>query len=444
MLQRPAFLNQIITDVFKRHKAVTINFGFLFFSRAIVGLIAIVSLKLLNKVFQPTELGIYASILSLQEFVIAVVDMGVTSTLTRIGSEYLLRDELLAHAFFTKVKRRRDRWGLILSCAGIFFSPIVSWILFGKMTFWFPVALSLCLFIPLKYVSATYIGILSAQRKFFHIGMASIIQAGILCSGLICLLLSKESGIPMAIGIHILASIGYFVYSKVQTSDRYYNVKNYNELLKEHISEIKRVSDSRAVIGVTNALDQPIGYTMLNHLSSSYEAGIYYCAYSIVRIVQLFTETVSAVILPHVARLTENTEGIHLYMKKILRLIPFGICAGIVFALVMPIAVRIFLEPKYQQALPVAWILLIAILPGTILNPLVLVIFPLKLEKLQMYSSILVFAVIVAIRTFLVPAFGAKGIAWSLVIGKAVAWTMLLLSIRYGLNKIERNNHDSA
>lgn len=433
-----AFFTNTLNDIFLRHKKVSFDFTFLFCSRAFVGLMSLLSLKILSKAFFPGELGIYASILSLQEFIIALVDLGIASTLGRIGAEYLLRDEKLAYAFFTKIKRRRDIAGGCMFFGGIIASPFISWLLLGKWDYWFSVALSLCLFIPLKYISGTYIGVLTAHRKFFRIGIASILQAALLLVGFYFILHFRLFSIPMAIGVHIIASFSYFVYCRLQTPTRYFQTKNYKDLLKNHTADIKRVSDSRAVISITNALDQPIGYTIVNRLSTPYEAGLFYCAFSLIRIIQVFTETTSTVFLPRVARLTDNPNSIRQYLHKIPHLIPIGLTVGVVFAIAMPIAVHLFLEPKYQQALPLTWILLAAILPGTILNPLVLVLFPLKMEKMQMYSSIGVFVVIFLLRIFLVPPYGAAGIAWSLVIGKAVAWIWLLLLVWFGLKALEK------
>jgi O-antigen/teichoic acid export membrane protein len=397
-------------------------------------MIGIVRTIVLRMALTPASMGVYATVVSIQGFAQALVDMGLSTTTTRLGAEYLHRDERLAHAYFSWIHRLRMRMVPMIIILCILSAPILAWAMLGNLKEWYLIAISAGAVVPLSHIFATHQGILAAQKRFVVLSIWKVLpQLG----GLVIVLILNVLGcltirtavvsqvVALALACPVLSSL---VPRRLLTSH------GVGDALLHQMPDIRRVGVAQAMIGILYAAEVPFSYALLNHFVSSQEVAVYYGASMVAAPFVLLSGSFTNVLLPRLSRMTCDVVSIRRYAASVLVLLPVGLIIMLLAALLLPLTVTCILGRDYIRSLTVARILMAAYAPGVVLNALTSVLFPLRMERQQMWVSCVCFGFSVVLRVALASR-GATGIAIALLCEKAFGWTLLLMLVFFGLRR---------
>lgn len=424
--------------------AVAKNFGYVFASRVGVGLIALLATRLLRSALDISTLGIYATVLSVQAFALALADLGVTTSTGRLGAEFLASDEQVASAYFSMIRAWRARLVWLILALGIISTPICSLLMLGTVKQWYLFLIPLGALVPLVYLAGTYQGVMIAQQQFRSLSTWNLVQPATALAITVLLVISGQLNLVTALTLQIIATAAAYAVVIRMVPKRMVSVANPNQYLGERWVDIRRVSSTRAVISLVGALETPLNYALLTQLTSPHEAGIYFGALVVARPLSLFSEISASVLLPKASAMTGNLKALRGYVNKVVKLLPVGLLVTAIIASVLPLMVTTVLGDGFTGSLTVAWFLMGAYAPGTVLNALVLVLFPLRMEVWQMLATVGVFIIEVVLRILLIPKYGAVGVAASLFIIKIIAWIWLIWLVHIGMKRLQDEQKSST
>lgn len=408
-----------------------------FLGRIINAFLGFGSAKFLASSLGPSMFGILGTISSIKGFIITAADVGFSTSTSRLGAEFLSTDQELAKFFFGWIFKLRVKIALLLLILGLILSPILAVIMLGDRSYWYLVLIPLVGVVPLTYISSTPQAILRAQNKFLALTIWQVISPLLVLICVIIYFYLNELTIVNALIIQVIASVISlpFLFYLTPILKNFYSAKK--EKIFEKWADIKRVGITQAIIGLLGALDLPLSYILLYRLTSANEVGIYYGATIAAMPLLFFTQSLTSVLIPSASVLTGNHIAIKKYIKSVIKLIPIGLLFTLLLSISLPLIVKLVLGAHFKGSLSVAWILMLAYAPGTVLNAIVVSLYPLKMEKQFMWIIIITFIIHNVLRLILVPIWGAIGIAISLAVIKIISWPILIGFVFLGIKRLK-------
>ena len=155
-------------------------------------------------------------------------------------------------------------------------------------------------------------------------------------------------------------------------------------------------------------------------------------AFTLCFVLPIITNSLTKVLLPEVATLTNSTT-LKDYLRKIKKSLKFSIPVALIFYIAIYFAVHIFFRSKYQNSLPLFPVIISATLISFYTNNISLIFYREGKVKFIGILSIIQFLVGFTGCITLIPVYGAMGAVISLLIVRVVGFILVLLKIQKSL-----------
>jgi len=185
------------------------------------------------------------------------------------------------------------------------------------------------------------------------------------------------------------------------------------------------------LIGVLGLLYFRIDTVLLSYIKGSFETGIYAAAYRFLEAIMFIPTSFSYALFPVMVKLHNSNNLSRLYFKSIKLMGLLGIFLMLLFILVLPLLIEVFL-PSYLQAIDVIRILAISIPFIFIATPGVQIMLSTeKYLKTVIFLSLFTVAFNITLNLFFIPVYGFIAAAWITVLSEVLSFAVFFLFIQY-------------
>ena len=409
--------------------------------------IALVADSLLFRELSLLERGTLTTALAIQAVLLIIADLGLSLTTVRIGSEYHakgLYDE--AHAVFRSALFIRLSLALLLTILSFFLAPTLTH---------FPLAAvgrTHLVWAPAMAVVGTTLvawGVDVAQsRRKFGIYFALQVTAALLRTVAIAAVIyvaskqlsdhrveqpSSEIVLWAICGASLLAGLISVLLQKSVLIPSLNSLPSNSSALNQ---QLRRFSRYAAASVLLNGIGGYVEVFMIQGFFDSSQTAVFEGGRRLAMILPLLTTAITTVLLPRAAALN-STAACAEYLKKAIKIsLPLALLSAIGLAAMASILVPLLWGNKYEASVPVLHWLCLAHAFAIALNPLTLVLYPLRREGTIILLNALSFVLSIVLGLWLIPRYGPMGAAWSLCGLKGIMTVLfgavLVLSIRKG------------
>jgi O-antigen/teichoic acid export membrane protein len=199
------------------------------------------------------------------------------------------------------------------------------------------------------------------------------------------------------------------------------------------IADVQRFSGYAAATILLAGVGGYVEILMIQSLCEPKDTAIYDGARRLAMLLPLISTATTTVLLPRAAGLS-SIQACQEYAAKAFRVsLPLAFASAGGLAILGTILVPLFWGDKYDASIPLLRWLCLGFFFNVLLNPLSLVLYPLRRENFLLAMNALSIVLSLALGFALIPAYGPSGAAWSvaavkviimLLCGAAVWWSL--------------------
>ena len=377
----------------------------------------------LARAFSPDNLGVFSSITAFILLAGDVLDLGITTSLSRFYPE-IKRKEGEAHADF--FINNTFKFQLYISLAMVIFiiilSPFLSGILLQSASFsslYVLAGIGVLTTVIAAFISAA----LSAQKRFLPVVLVS--SSSTLVKLLLVLLLfySGRFSLELVTASFVVAPLAAILLGLNFLRLSIIGDKFSLSLLKKLLSYSTFIAFARVFSAVSSRFDA----LMLIPLSSTYEAGIYSAAYKIIFTYILLSGSFSMVIAPRLSSFPTIGKSIP-YLKKVILGVFLILLTMVFMYIVAPVFVPFILGDNYYQSIPVFRALLLpAALFVSTIPSVNFLLYVAKKPQISAFNTIVSLLIIFFGNLYFIPHYGRLGPVFTLTL--AYGFTVISSSL---------------
>ena len=302
----------------------------------------------LVRVFSPESLGIFSSVTAFILLTSDVLDLGITTSLSRFYPEIKRKEgQIYAQFFINNTFIFKITITLIVSLFVVMIAPFLSQVLLKSNQYSILFLLTSIGIFALCLTSFSAAA-LSARKEFFPVALINISSTLIKLFLVVLLYYFNRFTLAFVTASFAVAPFFSFLLSLKFIRLKIIGMKFSYKLLKKLMSYSVFIAIARIFSAVSSRFDA----LMLIPLSSAYEAGIYSAAYKIIFTYILLSGSFSMVIAPRLSSFSTIKESLPYLKKIILAVIIILSTMGIMY-FIAPVFVPFILGAKYIPAIPV-------------------------------------------------------------------------------------------
>jgi O-antigen/teichoic acid export membrane protein len=204
-----------------------------------------------------------------------------------------------------------------------------------------------------------------------------------------------------------------------------------------------------ALAALFAAIQTRLSVIMLEQLSNAGTAGYYAAASRFVEAARMFPNAFFGALFPALSLLALQPALMNrTFRRATLALAGFGLLAGLVCWVAAPLVIRLTYGPEFTDAVPVLQILMWSLLPGLLRGGRTLYWYALGRERWVNWVNGFVVALQLALSVWLIPLYGALGVALVMVLIETAALVLLWREIRLPaldfVNRRERKEREGV
>ena len=403
----------------KYMRAILKQTSWLFVAQSLTRVVSFFYTIFLAKTLGVSDFGLFSAALAYYSIISSVADFGFNRFLIReVARNKERASELLAHVTFLR---------LLLS--SIFFAVFavvlysldadkmrVSLILLATLAI-LPQAIALTLdavFIAIQNLKFSAISLFISSLTTSFAGLA-LVGYGFGPMGAVAALIFGQV-IYVLVLLFFLQNQGFLKLSQFKLST-----------LKQALAG----SLPYGLIGVLGLLYFRIDTVLLSYIKGNFETGIYAAAYRFLEAIMFVPSAFSAALFPVIVKLHKSNNLNRLYFKSIKLMGLLGVFLMLLFILVLPLLIEVFL-PSYLQAIDVIRILAISIPFIFIATPGVQIMLSTeKYLKTVIFLSFFTVAFNITLNLIFIPLYGFIAAAWITVASEILSFTIFFFFTKY-------------
>ncbi len=167
---------------------------------------------------------------------------------------------------------------------------------------------------------------------------------------------------------------------------------------------------------------------MLSSLSTSVQVGIYASAFQLVTVITIFSQSWSNYLFPKIVAYRTRRE-MRVHIRRALLMIPAILMPLPVLLVISGYLLPLLLGQRYAPAVSSFDLLAISAFISLTMNPIGLLLFPLRRTRTLATTNILQLALRIALNFLLIPIYGAIGVALAEIVSKVIVSASVILLI---------------
>lgn len=365
---------------------------------------------LIARTLLPESYGLWVTMINTLMLLSQLSDLGINTGYIRFGSTYL-KESTKLRVVHRLVLRIKFYICLAIIVIGLLFSkPLTVW-LFKSTEYQLLIILavigSFCLSLFGYLVS-----FLQIKQWFYLLSKIEVVNNLIRVILIVVLLTTGVVKIDIYILIYCLVPllIYLFCYFKFMRSEVCVEIEERrlyeNQIAKDLIQFIRWVVISSFSVMLISRIDVYI----IQYYYSTYEVGLYGSASQLAMIFPLITTSLTTVLLPKVSQMTQSQE-LDKYIRSIFKFIPAIVVFFVLIILFSHDLLSIVYGEQYHGVEDIFRILLFGTIIGTIINPISLVFYAIRKEKVLTILNVIQLLIALALNLILVPKFSIVGAA---------------------------------
>ncbi|HEY3324479.1 MAG TPA: oligosaccharide flippase family protein [Planctomycetota bacterium] len=428
-----------------RHSTAARDGLYVLFAQGLATAIALGVDVLLFRWLSPPERGTLTAALGLRNILLYVADMGLALTTVRVASAYVAQGQSAqADAVFRRALSTRIALAAIVIALAAALSPLLSA---------FPLAaparhaLIWASAAALFGMTATSWGVdVSRSTRRFGLYFAhQFIEAALKAAAVVCVLvlftgrLNSEVVLwAMAIAATV-AGLASITLQRQPLLKRQPLDPSTRAALHTEISSFGRYAGAIALLQTVSAF---VEVFLIQWQRGSTDTAVFEGARRLASVLPLLAGAIATVLLPRAAAL-ESADACKAYVKKAF---PVTLALAVVSAGALAAAasfiIPILWGDRYAQSIPALRWLCLAYGISIVLDPLMLVLFPLKRLGLLLTLNALSLALSIGLGIFLIPRLGPLGAAWSVLCVKVTTAIVFSAALALALKKTPPMTND--
>ena len=394
-------------------------------------LLALVVDVILFRNLPQADRGTLSATLGLQAVLVVLADLGLSLTTIRVGAKYLGAGQAAqAATVFRLALKARILLGLVVAGAAVVLAPVLAAAPLAS-----PGHPGLIWAATLAVLGTSLVswGIDLAQtcRRF---GFYALLQIGnafvkAIAIGALLLLhtpagpeLDRLAGVPLEQIVWLLGGASLLAgLLSVALGLRLIPAGATNDAERAAlVGELRSFNRYAVALVVLSGLSGYVEVLLLQMLLTPTDTAVFDGARRFAMLLPLLTTALTTVLLPRAAAL-DGLAASRAYVGKALRIcVPLALVTAGGLAAIAPWVLPGVFGAKYAPAVPILQILCLGYAFGIFMNPVTLVLYPLKREAVFVYVNALHLVLALAVGAVLIQSSGAVGAAWSVVIVKTV------------------------
>ncbi len=399
-------------------------------AQALGTLIALGVDALLFRTLSMTERGMLSASLALQAVLLLVADLGLSLTTVRVGSEYVAKGMIAeANTVFRRALVNRLLLSTGIGAAAFFLAdPLTTFPLNAGNR------LMLVWAVAAGIIGTSVIGwaadVAQARRRFGAYFAQQVIAAVFRACIWVAMIYRLSSLDPaqaaplkaelllwgLAIASSFAGAICIFLQGDALTPPAPLSAESAAKL----DGELSRFGLFAALTVILAGFGDKLEIFLVQHLLGADETAVYDGARRLAMVLPLLTTAIATVLLPRAAAL-DSLEACKRYVGKAFKVsLPLALVSAGGLALLASVLVPLFWSAKYDASVPALRWLCFGYAFNVLLNPVALVLYPLRREGTLLVLNALSIVLSVVAGYLLIPKYGAIGAAWSVAGVKAV------------------------
>ena len=390
------------------------SYGIILSGNLLTGFLGMVSSILIARFLGPGSFGLFSTVIAVQLVVGSVVDFGFTKgfvTLLSNKSYEKFHPEIYATGFYLRIL-----FCVFAVLLGILTADYVSTDIFEDKQLILPLKIGyLVMFFGGMW------GILQLKHQAFQqfkvFAASRVISA--ITKFVVILILFYFTIIDINTAL-IAFLISFFIgacYSLIYINKKYFSISRFRLKI---VKLLLKINQWIVYVNLFYILSGRVSIFMLSSMAGAFNVGIYNAAFSLINGMALVLESISTVLLPEVSNI-DSPERLKKFLLKSFSIsIPLVLCCVVGIFLAKP-TILIIYGMEYIESTMVLIPLLVWFMVCLIVEPMIMLSYGISRPDIVFYSTLVNFILIISLNLYLIPLFGPKGAAYSLIISRVIS-----------------------
>ncbi|MFF2890552.1 oligosaccharide flippase family protein [Paenibacillus sp. NPDC057967] len=386
---------------------------------------------LLARALMPETFGLWVTLLSIMTLAAQFSDMGLNTGYVTLASKRskgsIEKNILNRYTLFLKLSI-----AALIIIVSLFFSGHIAELVFNNKdhTYFIVLAFILSIGLSLFGYSNSFLQIYDKLKLFSILDFSNNVIKFVLC-----FILIQAGNFQLDWYLIIYAIIPFvlffFIFFKMIYTEL--SVKTEDLLLhrKELLGSMFTFTKWSLIASLSVIILTRTDIFLIQYFHSSYEVGLFASANQLAMIFPVISASISTVLLPKVAQL-QRKHDFKNYYKKVLMFIPVLLIMLLIIMFCSELLVDIVLGNDYASIVPAFRILIATYIISVFINPLSLILYSLRKEKMFTLLNLSQLLINVVLNLLLIPKYGIIGASvTSLCVYLFAAVFIILLTKKY-------------
>ncbi|HVO01288.1 MAG TPA: oligosaccharide flippase family protein [Candidatus Cybelea sp.] len=389
-------------------------------------------LAFLARTLKPSEFGTLSPIVAVLDTGQLLIDSVLTLGMLHVASKYAVQAPQVSNMALKIGLWTRLAVGLAIGLVGVIASRWISVFLLETPDWSGEIMLMFVAIAPIStYTFVTFV--LQTRERFVTLAIVSLCKNGfrlVLIGGIFLLGLLSVTSVVWSYAAAAIAAAAFGLF--FVRAGPFLTPGIDRSILKEIFSVNKWM-----VLAAIGILGARIDILMLTRISTSVQVAWYTAAFQLCMVFGILSQALVTTLFPRTSKLSSAQE-VRRHVLTCLKYAPFVLAAGAAVTLVSPWIVPLLLGKAYAATTGVFNILLFSSLVTLLMNPILLVFFPMNWSSMFGMASLLQLLLRIALNLLLIAPYGAMGAGVADLASKILITAGMLCAVAWRMRRMER------
>lgn len=391
-------------------------------------------LAVLTRTLTPSEFGTLSPIIAVLDTGQLLIDSVLTLGMLHVASKYAVQDPAVSNMALKIGLWSKLAVGLVIGLVGVIASRWISELLLDTPDWHDEIMLMFVAIAPISaYTFATFV--LQTRERFVELAIVTLYKNGLrlmLIGGIFLLGLLSVTSI---VWIYAVAALASAVLGLAFIRVRPFLAPGIDwSIVKEVFSVNKWM-----VLAAIGILGARVDIFMLKLMSETEQVAWYTAAFQLCIVFAILSQALVTTLFPKTSKLASAQE-VRKHIVTCLKYAPIVLGLGVAFTFVSPWVVPLLLGKAFAATTGVFNILLFSSLVTLLMNPILLVFFPMNWSAMFGMASLLQLLLRIALNLVLIGPFGALGAGVADLASKIVIIAGMLCAVAWRMRRMEKEN----
>ncbi len=390
-------------------------------------------LAFLARTLQPSEFGTLSPIVAVLDTGQLLIDSVLTLGMLHVASKYAVQSPEASNMALKIGLWARLAVGLVIGLVGVVASRWISEFLLDTPDWHEEIMLMFIAITPITaYTFVTFV--LQTQERFAQLAIVTLYKNGLRLLLIGAIFLLGLLSVTSIVWIYAAAALASAALGLAFIRIRPFLSAGIDRSVLTEIFSVNKWM----VLAAIGILGARVDILMLTRISTADQVAWYTAAFQLCMVFGILSQALVTTLFPKTSKLASAQE-VRRHIVACLKYAPVILGLGAVMAFISPWIIPLLLGKAYAATTGVFNILLFSSLVTLIMNPILLVFFPMNWSSMFGMASLLQLLLRIALNLVLIAPFGAIGAGVADLSSKILITAGMLCAVAWRMRRMERD-----